>query len=257
MAKERSGRYESAALLAEDMQRWLADEPVSSYREPALLRLARWARRHRAGMLTGGVALVLIAAAAAGGFYLEGRRNQQAQAHQFQLSVASRSDEALARNQILTDQFASAERVLDRAIERVRGEPALSVFKAQLEKNRGEVHHLVEFYRIADDAEYLEVLNFDDEASAACEAALKHLNIAAHERWWEHLPATHLLESHQVMRLQEDAYRLLLLLAGIRAKAGLMNFGHKTKLTRTRVPSSCCPRRCGFARSTLPGGSSI
>ncbi len=81
MAKERSDRYESAAVLAEDVQRWLADEPISSYREPTLQRLARWSRRHRAGMLTGGLTLLLIVASASGGFYLEARRNRQALAH--------------------------------------------------------------------------------------------------------------------------------------------------------------------------------
>ncbi len=83
----------------------------------------------------------------------------------------------------------------------------------------------MEFYRIADEAEYLEILNFDDESAAACEAALRHLNITAHEKWWEHLPAAQLLESRQVKELQEDAYRLMILLAGVRAKDGLMNFG--------------------------------
>ena len=33
--------------LAEDIERWLADEPVSAYSEPWMTRLARQARRHR------------------------------------------------------------------------------------------------------------------------------------------------------------------------------------------------------------------
>ena len=37
----------SARCLAVDVEHWLADEPVSTYREPLLLRLRRWARRHR------------------------------------------------------------------------------------------------------------------------------------------------------------------------------------------------------------------
>ena len=40
-------RYESPCSLAEDLTRWLADEPVTAYREPAMARLRRWVRRHR------------------------------------------------------------------------------------------------------------------------------------------------------------------------------------------------------------------
>ncbi len=47
MARDCTGRYASAADLATDAQRWLADEPVAAYREPWPDRAARWARRHR------------------------------------------------------------------------------------------------------------------------------------------------------------------------------------------------------------------
>ncbi len=42
-----SRRYARASELADEIDRWLADEPVSVYREPLGARLARWARRHR------------------------------------------------------------------------------------------------------------------------------------------------------------------------------------------------------------------
>ncbi len=38
-------RYTSARALAEDVKRWMADEPVSAWREPRSRRLRRWARR--------------------------------------------------------------------------------------------------------------------------------------------------------------------------------------------------------------------
>src|SRR5262249_62273735 len=47
LAREPSARYASAADLARDVQRWLADEPVSAYREPLPARLSRWARRNK------------------------------------------------------------------------------------------------------------------------------------------------------------------------------------------------------------------
>jgi WD40 repeat protein/serine/threonine protein kinase len=47
MAREPGGRYPSAKALANDVERWLADEPVLARRESAPQRVARWARRHR------------------------------------------------------------------------------------------------------------------------------------------------------------------------------------------------------------------
>jgi serine/threonine-protein kinase len=52
-------RYATALALAEDVQHWLADEPVAAYREPALVRWRRWSRRHRALVTGAGAALVV------------------------------------------------------------------------------------------------------------------------------------------------------------------------------------------------------
>src|SRR5262249_8425746 len=48
MALRREDRYPSARALADEVEHWLADEPVSAYRDPLTARLARWSRRHRA-----------------------------------------------------------------------------------------------------------------------------------------------------------------------------------------------------------------
>jgi serine/threonine-protein kinase len=55
-------RYPSALDLAADVERWLADEPVSVHREPRLDRLRRWGRRHRP-LVAASVALLLTAVA--------------------------------------------------------------------------------------------------------------------------------------------------------------------------------------------------
>jgi serine/threonine-protein kinase len=41
-------RYPTALELAADLEHWLADEPVSAWREPPAVRLRRWVKRHRA-----------------------------------------------------------------------------------------------------------------------------------------------------------------------------------------------------------------
>ncbi len=47
MALRPADRYGSVLDLASDLERWLGDEPVSACREPILVRLGRWVRRHK------------------------------------------------------------------------------------------------------------------------------------------------------------------------------------------------------------------
>jgi WD40 repeat protein/tRNA A-37 threonylcarbamoyl transferase component Bud32 len=58
LARRPEDRYTSASDLAEDVQRWLADEPVRAYAEPVQARLRRWARRHRTAVA--GVAALAV-----------------------------------------------------------------------------------------------------------------------------------------------------------------------------------------------------
>jgi serine/threonine-protein kinase len=64
MALKPDDRYATPRALAEDVERWMADEPVSAYRERLAGKLARWARRHRASVRAAALALVIIAALA-------------------------------------------------------------------------------------------------------------------------------------------------------------------------------------------------
>jgi serine/threonine-protein kinase len=57
MAREPADRYPSARALADDVERWIADEPVSARREPASARLGRWARRHRTAVSALGLSM--------------------------------------------------------------------------------------------------------------------------------------------------------------------------------------------------------
>ena len=63
MSLRPSDRYSSAAHLAADMERYLADEPVMAFREPVSLRARRWAKRHQ--VLVGSTAATVLAATVA------------------------------------------------------------------------------------------------------------------------------------------------------------------------------------------------
>jgi eukaryotic-like serine/threonine-protein kinase len=63
MADLPAERYQQASELARDVQRWIADEPVSVYAEPWYARAARWAKRHKTAVIA--LAVLLVTAVAA------------------------------------------------------------------------------------------------------------------------------------------------------------------------------------------------
>jgi serine/threonine protein kinase len=60
MALNPADRYASAKALSDDVERWLADEPVKAWREPFRRRTRRWMKRHRTAV-TAAVASLLVA----------------------------------------------------------------------------------------------------------------------------------------------------------------------------------------------------
>jgi serine/threonine-protein kinase len=58
MAHRPSDRYATPKALSEDIERWMADEPVSAWREPFARRARRWAKRNRTAGTGAAVALI-------------------------------------------------------------------------------------------------------------------------------------------------------------------------------------------------------
>ncbi len=68
MALKPENRYLAAGPMAADVEKWLADEPVTVWREPVAARTRRWMRRHRSWVAASAAALTItsiVAAAAA------------------------------------------------------------------------------------------------------------------------------------------------------------------------------------------------
>jgi eukaryotic-like serine/threonine-protein kinase len=150
MALAPEGRYPSVRALADEIEHWLADEPVSVYREPISVRLTRWGRRHRTCATGIGVLLVTtvvglaIAAALIRGEQLrtEGERlraelnltetrRQRKIAEDHALEANRRAEELRRKNYIgsvnlalgecLGDNIARALELLDGCPEDLRG----------------------------------------------------------------------------------------------------------------------------------------
>jgi tetratricopeptide (TPR) repeat protein len=112
MALRPEERYASPQALADDLEHWLADEPVRAYREPLGARLGRWRRRHRP--LVAGVsaaALVALLLGGAGAFWLV------EQAAELRRGVEAALAGATERQQ--QARWAEAEAVLEQAQARL------------------------------------------------------------------------------------------------------------------------------------------
>ena len=71
LARRPEDRYPSARALAEDVERWLADEPVTARRDPLWTRFWRWVRKHRTLTAAAVSTLVIGLAAALYGYQRE------------------------------------------------------------------------------------------------------------------------------------------------------------------------------------------
>ncbi len=80
MASEPQQRYASAADLAEDIERFLADEPVSCYRAPLTVRGGRWLRKHPAATSATAISALLLLVFFALGFTTVSRFNRRLEA---------------------------------------------------------------------------------------------------------------------------------------------------------------------------------
>jgi hypothetical protein len=88
------GRYATARQLADDVRRWLADEPVSAYRDPLPTRAGRWARKHRTLVTTAGATLLVALAALSAGLAVVGGLNQRLEAANGELTRSNAALEA-------------------------------------------------------------------------------------------------------------------------------------------------------------------
>ena len=79
MARDQSQRYATAVDLKNDIESWIADEPVACYTDPWSVRFNRWRRRHRNLINAAAVLLFLATVGLAIGNRLLNRAHQRTQ----------------------------------------------------------------------------------------------------------------------------------------------------------------------------------
>jgi serine/threonine-protein kinase len=102
MAHRPEDRYPTANALVDEIEHWLADEPVSAYHEPPLLRLARWGRRHRTLAASFAALLVTAVVALSISTLLIGREQARKEA-QRRLAELNFTRARMAVDQMLTE----------------------------------------------------------------------------------------------------------------------------------------------------------
>jgi serine/threonine protein kinase len=122
MAPKPADRYDTALALAADVEHWLADEPVTAWKEPADVRLRRWVRKH-SWLMSGAVAASIVAAAGFGLLALERERARQAVADE-QARTAKERD--IAREQKRRTRAALDTMVSENMIERLGSQKELT-----------------------------------------------------------------------------------------------------------------------------------
>ncbi|MFI5455097.1 MAG: protein kinase [Isosphaerales bacterium] len=89
MAHKPDDRFASPKALADDIERWMADEPVTAWREPWARTARRWARRNRTAVTAAGAAVLVALVGTAAVLAVQTRANADLKAANADLAVAN------------------------------------------------------------------------------------------------------------------------------------------------------------------------
>jgi serine/threonine protein kinase/Flp pilus assembly protein TadD len=196
MAHRKPDRYVSAGALAEDVQRYLAGEPVTAYRENLWERAGRWVKRHRVALGRTAAALLVL------GLVLFG-------VNELQKAEARREADRVENERRLKREQEARARAEQEAAERKRREQAAADAQ-QFRRLADEVHRL---FALQDPAnEHLVAPGAAQTEKKAEEAA------AVLHPWGEDLAGLPLPAEQAA--LKQQLYGVLLTLAETRSRRG-------------------------------------
>lgn len=236
MATDSADRYRSVADLSADVERWLADEPVTVHNDSVTVKVVRWVRRNRTLATAGGVAAALIAtglilgstllgALQAKQFRIERENTAKAFALQaasekrlLELREAARSATASAESEMRAGRYSSALAVCRDSIELLGDAPETEAERGMLIAKADRIDRLVEFYRLAEITNEQNVTSRDSRAIVAGRQSLESLGIWDREDWWNHLPIDDLTPA-QADGLAWDVYQQWMLINGMLVKS--------------------------------------
>jgi serine/threonine protein kinase len=131
MAFEPAERYESATALGDDVEHWLADEPVRAHREGLVATSRRWLRRYKGVAASLAAILVVLVGALATIAIISASHNAELESKNLELNIRTtqlsksneeldaRKNELLEKNQFLERHNQRLETHMQRENERV------------------------------------------------------------------------------------------------------------------------------------------
>ena len=146
LAKAPADRYATAKELADDLQRFLNDEPIRARRPTPLERMTKWARRHRGIVISGVLLLATATAGLAASTILIYRQEAETKAsYQREAAERARAEENFRQARQTVDAFTrlSDEELLSNRVPMQRArrrflETALEYYQGFLEQHRDD-----------------------------------------------------------------------------------------------------------------------
>ncbi len=117
MALKPADRYASPRALTDDVERCMADEPVTAWREPLVRRARRWARQRRTGVTAAAIAVLVALMGTAAVLAVQTRANRELKRANTDLAVANvkvtrANADLAASNQRESARFALAQEAI-------------------------------------------------------------------------------------------------------------------------------------------------
>jgi serine/threonine protein kinase/tetratricopeptide (TPR) repeat protein len=216
LEKDRARRYESASVLAADVERFLHDEPVLACPPSPTYRMRKFVRRYRGGLIA--AALLVTAALVTAGTVGASALRNCARIRQTEQEV--RQTLAGTQAAIEAGDLTMASRLAAEALGRVGADrPALSALVAEVEETQREVTdrqadaaRFQQFIQRAAEAQDRMFFNGGSDALAAATGALAIYGIDTGDAWLSQLEDAHLTAA-QRLQVRDAAYVLLVSLA--------------------------------------------
>ena len=112
-----ANRYSSARALAADIERWLAEEPVSVHKYPAMAIADRWARRHRTLVAaTAALLITLSIALVVSNFLIRAEEKKAEENYRLAVTEKKRAEE---NAKLAQENFQIAYQAVDQMLARV------------------------------------------------------------------------------------------------------------------------------------------
>ncbi|KAA5546968.1 protein kinase [Roseiconus nitratireducens] len=226
MATDPLHRYASAGQLADDVKRYLADEPISVFRDRLPKRISRWTRKHPALSAAALVGLLLTFAGTVAGLSIrqemarreaialhrqrdsENRLQIQREARRLKAVAATDAASVRADAAIAENRYADAAELIRVAIDQSADQPSLTDRRERWTAQHERIARLGKFNSLRQAGQDLDFLGRDTEAAVLLQQSLDELGFWQSDTWWDELPDDD-LSPQQRDRLRWDVYRVL------------------------------------------------